>query len=388
MDADPHASTSEPPSTEDSQRAQQAREYESIHNRLFLVRLLLTATLIGVYLFSGASAELANGLGNRFGDRWWWTNAVYLLVTLFGFSAVLFPLSWWSDHYLEHRYGLSRQSLNSWFADYLKGLVLELSLTVAFISVIYGLLNRFPETWWIAATLVYVILSVFLSALWPVLIMPLFHTSEPLEEGRLTAAVRRFAEQAGIALLGVYRWGLEEKTETANAALTGLGRTRRIILSDTMIDKYTESEIIAVLAHEVGHFKHKDMWRLMTVGTVLAAAGFFAAHHVLLALVGHFGFASIADIGAFPIFIFALVVFSVVAMPLSNTYSRRREYAADAYAVESTGDAEALSSALLKLSDQNLSDREPHPWIEAFLHSHPSINRRVARARELAGRAV
>ena len=259
---------------------------------------------------------------------------------------------------------------------------------MAFISVIYGLLNRFPETWWIAATLVYVMLSVFLSALWPVFIMPLFHSFEPLEEGRLTEAVHRFAEQAGIAVLGVYRWGLEEKTETANAALTGLGKTRRIILSDTIIDKYSEAEIIAVLAHEVGHFKHKDLWRLMTVGTLLAAAGFFAAHHVLLALVGHFGFASIADIGAFPIFIFALVVFSVIAMPLSNTYSRRREYAADAYAVQSTGDAEALSNALLKLADQNLSDREPHPWIEALLHSHPSINRRVTRARELASRAV
>ena len=368
----------------DATRDQQAREYEAIHNRLFVVRLVLTTVLIGAYLFSGASADLADGLRTSFGDRWWWVNAAYLLVTLFAFSAVLFPLSWFSDHYLEHKYGLSKQSLNSWMSDYLKGLLLELALTILFLGVVYALLTASPDWWWLWTTGFYIVLSVCLSALWPVWIMPLFHDFEPLEDQRLTQAVKSFAERSGLEVLGVYKWGLEEKTETANAALTGLGRTRRIILGDTMLDKYSEAEIIAVLAHEVGHFKHKDMLRLMITGSLLAATGFFVAHQVLHGLTGYFGFTHVGDIGAFPLLIFALFVFSVIAMPLSNAYSRRREYAADAYAVRATGGAEALVSALTKLADQNLADKEPAAWIEFLLHSHPSMNRRIAHAQAVA----
>jgi STE24 endopeptidase len=366
-------------------RAQQAREYEAVHNRLFVGRIVVTVSLIALYLFSGASAELANGLSQRFGDAWWWTNAVYLLVTLFGFSAILFPLSLYSDHYLEHHYELSHQSLNSWLQDHMKSLVIELLLTTAFLSVIYALLHATPQYWWLWATGVYVLISIVLSAVYPVLIMPLFHQFEPLPESDLTKAVRAFATESGLKVLGVFSWGLEEKTATANAALTGLGRTRRIILGDTMLKGYSQDEIIAVLAHEVGHYKHSDMTRLMIIGTALASAGFFAAHLMLQALAVRFGFASIADIGGFPLFIVSLFVFSLVTMPLSNAYSRKREYAADAYAVKATGSAEPLVSALEKLAEQNLADKEPAPWIEALLHSHPSIHRRIAAARAVAG---
>ncbi len=371
----------EPPYTTDVDRDQRAREYETLHNRLYGVRLGLTVLLVAVYLLSGSSAELATGLQARFGAHWWWTNAVYLLVTFFAFAALLFPLSWYGDYHLEHRYGLSNQNLNGWLADYIKSMVIELLLGTAFFSVIYALLHFSPHWWWLWATGVYVLLSVVLSALWPVWIMPLFHSFEELKESELTAAMRRFVEAAGLQVVGVYRWGLEEKSETANAALTGLGRTRRIILSDTMLDNYDREEIIAVLAHEAGHYKHGDMWRLMAIGTVLAAAGFYLADVVLHALVDHFGFAGVAEIGAFPIFIFALLVFSVISMPLGNAYSRRREYAADAYAVQATGSAEPLVSALTKLADQNLADKEPAAWIEFLLHSHPSIARRIQRAR-------
>lgn len=365
-------------------REQRARDYEAAHNRLYVVRIGVTIAAILLYFFSGASAHLAEGLSARFGDQWWWTNTVYLLVTLFAFSALMFPLTLFSDYHLEHRYQLSRQSLNSWYRDYAKELGIEILLTTLFLSAIYALLNASPAWWWLWTTLLYVGLAVVLSALWPIVIMPLFHKFEPLEQSELTDAVRSFAEQSGLKVLGVYRWGLEEKTETANAALTGLGKTRRIILGDTMLDRYSKEEIISVLAHEVGHFKHGDMWRMIVSGTVLAAAGFYAAHRVLLALVDHFGFAGIEDIGAFPIFMFALFVFSLISMPLSNAYSRRREYAADAYAVHATGSAEPLVSALQKLADQNLADKEPAPWIEFLLHSHPSISRRIKQARRVA----
>ncbi len=374
-----------PPGDEERHEPRQvrAREYESIHNRMFVARIAVTAVLLTLYLFTGASMQLAQGLENRFDDAWWLVNSVYIVVTLFFFSAIMFPLSMYGDYYIERRYGLSKQSANSWFMDYLKGLILELVLMTLFLWVIYALFRWTPDYWWVWATLVYIFLAVVLSAVAPVVIMPLFHKFEPLEESELTRAVSDFVERAGLNVIGVYKWGLQEKTETANAALAGLGRTRRIILGDTMLNDYTRDEILAVLAHEVGHYRNRDMLRLIVTGSVLAFLGFYAADIVLRALVDVLGFAGVHDIGAFPVFIFALFVFSLVVMPLSNAYSRKREFAADAYAVRAMDSSEPLIGALNKLADQNLADREPPAWIEFLLHGHPSISRRIEHARSI-----
>lgn len=365
--------------------AGRAREYESVNNRLYLVRVLIALAVLGVYLFSGASGELANGLRLRFGS-WVVTNALYTLITVFGFATIMFPITLYRDYVIEHRYGLSRQSLESWFIDFLKGLLLELALATLFFGVVYAFLRYFPLHWWLWASCFYILFAVVLTSVAPVLIMPLFHKFEPLDDPNLADAVKAFAEKEGLRVVGVYRWGLEEKTNTANAALAGLGRTRRIILGDTMLTGYSREEILAVLAHEIGHHRYRDMHRLMAVGAVLALAGFYIAHVVLHELVEQLGFRGPDDIAAFPVFIFCLFLFSLVTMPFSNAYSRRREFQADAYAVRTMGGAESLIGALEKLASQNLADRNPPRWIEFLLHSHPSISRRVERARTEAAR--
>ncbi len=375
MEAPPIAEPSPAPRTEE-----QAREYESTHNKLFLLRILLTLAALAVYLFTGASAHLAEGLRSRFGDLWPVVNGLYILITVFGFAALMFPVSLFGDFVIEHRYGLSRESLETWFLDFLKGLGLELLLATVFFEVIYAFLRWTPAFWWVWATGFYVLFAVVLTSIAPVVIMPLFHKFEPLENPSLTEAVKAFVEKAGLKVVGVFRWGLEEKTATANAALAGLGRTRRIILGDTMLSGYTQDEIIAVLAHEVGHYKHRDLARLMAAGTALAAAGFYLLHLVLQKLVAVFHFRGVDDIGSFPLFIFCLFIFSLLTMPLSNGYSRRREFLADVYAVHAVGSAAPLVGALEKLAAQNLADKNPPPWIEFLLHSHPSIRRRRLRA--------
>lgn len=362
---------------------ERAREYEAIHNRLFLVRIVLTLLALGLYLYSGASAQLAEGLRARFDHPWAWplVNGLYTLVTVFGFIAFMFPLSLYSDYILEHRYGLSKQKLESWLMDFGKSILLELLIALVFFEIIYLFLRWTPHYWWVWATVCYTLFVVALSLVAPVWIMPLFHKFEPLRDEALTGAVRDFVQSEGLKVVGVYQWGLDEKTHTANAALAGLGRTRRIILGDTMLTGYAREEILAVLAHEVGHYKHGDIARLLAAGTGMALAGFYIAHRILAALVARFGFAAPGDIGAFPIFVFALFVFSLVVMPISNAYSRRREFAADAYAVRRLGKAAPLIGALEKLAAQNLADKEPAAWIEFLLHSHPSISRRIRRAR-------
>lgn len=367
-----------------SRRELLAKEYDAIHNRLFALQIVLVVLLLALFQFSGASAALAHGLTARLGDGLWYVaNAVYTVVAVFGFSASLFPLSYYTGHVLEHHYELSRESFGDWFADFIKSLLIDLALATVLFSVIYALLRWMPNWWWLFATVFYILFAIVLSTLMPVVIMPLFHKFEPLAEGELTDAVRKMMDDAGIEVVGVFKWGLEEKTSTANAAFAGLGRTKRIILGDTLLAGYAQDEILAILAHEVGHYKNRDTLRLMATGSVLALLGFYVAHLCLTGLAGLLGFAAIYDIGAAPLFVFSLFLFSLVSMPFANMHSRRREFAADAYAIATMGSPDALVSAFEKLADQNLSNKEPAAWIEFLLHSHPSMARRIARARGL-----
>jgi STE24 endopeptidase len=366
-----------------TEREAMAKEYDAIHNRLFLLQILVLGTLLGIYQFSGASAALATGLARRFGEHMWYaTNAVYTVVTVFGFAAFMSPFAFYSGHVLEHHYGLSNENIGDWLFDFIKSLVIDLLIATILFSVVYALLRWLPGWWWLAAAVFYILFAVVLSTIAPVVIMPLFHKFEPLEEGDLTLAVRSMMEQAGIKVVGVFKWGLEEKTTTANAAFAGFGRTRRIVLGDTLLSGYSQEEILAILAHEIGHYKNRDTLRLMVTSSVLALIGFYIAHHCLTWLTAFFGIPAIYDIGAAPIFIFSLFVFSLVSMPFANMHSRRREFAADAYAIERMGSPDALVSAFEKLADQNLSNKEPAAWVEFLLHSHPSMARRIERARK------
>jgi len=368
----------------ETNREAMAKEYDAIHNRLFLLQILVLGILLAAYQFSGASAALAQGLSDRFGENMWWlTNAVYTAVSVFGFAAFMAPFSYYSGYVLEHHYGLSKESFGDWLADFIKSLLIDLVLAAVLFSVIYALLRWIPSWWWLAAAVFYILFAVVISTVAPVVIMPLFHKFEPLEEGDLTLAVRKMMDDAGIKVVGVFKWGLEEKTTTANAAFAGFGRTKRIILGDTLLTNYSKDEILAILAHEIGHYKNRDTLRLMVTSSLLALLGFFVAHHCLLRLTAFFGIGEVYDISAAPIFIFSLFIFSLVSMPFANMHSRRREFAADAHAIEAMGSPDALVSAFEKLADQNLSNKEPAVWVEFLLHSHPSMARRIERARRM-----
>lgn len=367
-----------------TQRDELAKEYDAIHNRLYLFQLIAIIVLLGVYQFTGASQGLAEGLTARFGDKLWYvTNAIYILTTVLGFTVFMLPITYYSEYVLEHHYELSNESHGEWIADFFKSLLIDLLIASILFSVIYALLRWIPDWWWLCACGFYILFAVVLSTLMPVVIMPLFHKFEPLEEGELTTAVRTMMEEAGIKVVGVYKWGLEEKTSTANAAFTGFGRTKRIILGDTLLTGYSQEEILAILAHEIGHYRNRDIVRLTVTSSLLALIGFYVAHLCLTSLSGLLGFEQIYDVGAAPLFVFSIFIFSLIAMPFANGHSRIREFAADAYAVKKMGSPEPLVSALEKLADQNLSNKEPAAWIEFLLHSHPSITRRVERARRL-----
>ena len=302
---------------------------------------------------------------------------LYAALLVLGFSSLLFPLSYYRGYVLEHHYELSNQSQGAWLSDFAKSLVMDLLIASLLFATIYLLLALFATHWWWAAAGIYTFFAIVLSTLTPIWIMPLFYSFEPLEKESLTEQINERVAAAGLSIAGVYRWGLEESSNTANAAFVGMGRTRRIILSDTLLKRCSEEEILAVVAHEAGHCKHQDLWRMMGLNALFALIAFYGTHHLLLRATTWIGITDMADATAAPILIFSLLFLSIGLMPFVNGFSRRCEYAADGFAVRHQGEGSSLISALELLSDQNLSVREPHPWVEFFLHSHPSLPKRI-----------
>jgi STE24 endopeptidase len=210
--------------------------------------------------------------------------------------------------------------------------------------------------------------------------LPIFYKFEPLEDEDLRRRLVLLSEHAGTRIRGVYRWKLSEKTKKANAALTGLGNTRRIILADTLLDNYAPDEIEAVLAHELGHHVHKHIFKSILVQAGITLLGFWAANWVLHLAVDRHMFEELSDFANLPLLALTASVISLALMPALNAYSRYNERQADRYAFESIATVEPFISSMNKLASQNLAERTPSKWIEALFHSHPAISRRVAAA--------
>ena len=365
--------------TLDPERQRKAKEYARISRRLFVVDLVIGAVYLIVWIVSGLSPWLRDQVHLL-------TQATWLSVPLFAlgmglpYGILMSPLEYYSGFVLPHKYEQSTQTLKAWLLDQLKSLLISTGLGLIVIEVIYWLLGAAPQTWWLWAALVMVILTVLLSNLAPVLIFPLFFKYKPLEDELLVDRLSRLAAQAGARVKGVYVFDMSSKTVAANAALMGLGNTRRIVLGDTLTAKFSADEIETVLAHELGHHVHKDIPIGIVVQSLLTLVGFWLANLVMHWGIALLGYTGLTDPAALPLFVVAMSVFGLVTMPLGNAWSRWREGMADEYALETTQHPQAFISAMTRLANQNLADAEPPAWVEFLLHGHPSISKRVKMA--------
>jgi STE24 endopeptidase len=377
--------------TLDPERQQKAKEYARIRRRLLLVDLALGGVFVLAWLFSGASLWLGNQVVEWVGQYPLWVSSllsVALYAAVFGaiYGLLDAPLSYYSGFVLPHRYGLSVQTLRAWLWDRAKGAAIGGVLGLVLLEVMYALLRASPTWWWLWTALVMLFLTVILSNLSPILIFPLFYKFTPLDDEELVARLTRLAERAGARVRGVYRFDMSSKTVEANAAVVGLGNTRRIILGDTLLANFSPDEIETVLAHELGHHVHGDLGKGILVQSALTLGGLWLASLILRWGVIAFGFNGIADVAAMPLLALAMGIFGLVTMPLSNAYSRWRESMADRYALETTRKSQAFATAMTRLADQNLSEADPERWVEVLLYSHPAISRRVAMAKAFDAR--
>ncbi len=304
---------------------------------------------------------------------------MYLLLLLGISKALGIGLDYYGFR-LERRFKLSNQRVGSWLWDEAKGFLLSLVLGTVVIELLYLTIRQWPQYWWLLAWALFMGLFVLLAQLAPVVLLPIFYKFEPLEDEELRRRLVILSERAGTRVRGVYRWRLSEKSKKANAALTGLGSTRRIILADTLLDNYTPDEIEAVLAHELGHHVHRHILKSILVQTVITFVGFWAANWTLHYAVDRHMFEELSDFANLPLLALVSVVLSFLLMPALNAFSRFNERQADRYAFESIVSVEPFVSSMNKLAEQNLAERAPSKWVEWFFHSHPSISRRLAAA--------
>jgi STE24 endopeptidase len=358
----------------------EARRYNHIKRWLGMADLVLGIGFLVLLLTTGWTRRLRDLSFHSARDLYPLALFFYILL-LSVISKLLTLVLDVTSFRLEHRFHLSNQKLGSWIVDEVKGWVVGLVIGTILAEIVYGLMRTSPEHWWIFAWLIFIGLYVFFAQVAPVVLFPIFYKFIPLQNEELKSRLTRLGERAGTKIRGVYEWKLSEKSKKANAALTGLGNTRRIILADTLLENYSTDEIEAVLAHELGHHVHGHILKGIFVEAGVTLVGFWAANWVLqyVTQTVHM-FPSRTDFANMPLLVLASSVLSMVLMPALNAYSRFNERQADLYCWKTVPSVTPFVTAMQKLTTQNLSERNPSRVVEVLFHSHPSISKRIAAA--------
>lgn len=358
----------------------EARRYNRIRRWLGIADFLLGVILLIVLLATGWNGTLRDLAMHGAYEHY--TAAVFLYVVMLMLIGKLLGLG--LDYYgfrLERRYNLSNQKLQAWIWDETKGLLVGVVLASIVVEILYFIIREFPQNWWVIAWAAFLGLFVLMAQLAPVVLFPIFYKFEPLDNDDLKSRLVGLSERAGTRVRGVYKWNLSEKSKKANAALTGLGNTRRIILADTLLENYSADEIEAVLAHELGHHVHRHILKSIAVQAGITLVGFWAANWVLHYAVDRTHmFVTVSDFANLPLLVLVATVLSFLLLPALNAYSRYNERQADRYAFQSIPSVGPFISSMNKLADQNLAERSPSRWVEWFFQSHPAISRRVTAA--------
>lgn len=360
----------------------EAKKYNNIKLGIGIAKGIISFFVIIAFVYFGYSKELENYLRT-------YTENQYLLLLLFviviGFvsSVINFPVTYYTEFYLEHKYELSNQTFWKWILEGLKGLLVGSVIGIPILLLFYWVMLTFGSLWWLVFSVAMFLISVVLAQILPIIILPIFYKVTPLENEEIKNRVLSLAADVKMKVENVFQFDMSKNTKKANAAFTGLGKTKRIILGDTLLENYSPDEIETVLAHEFGHYKHKHIIKNLFIGTATSFLTFFVMAKLYELSLPWFNFSEITQISALPILSIWAMIIGLITTPIGNIISRKFEYQADEYAIKTTGKLEAFINTLEKLTDQNLGDKEPHPFVEWFFYSHPSVGKRKEKIEEM-----
>ncbi len=353
----------------DPEKRRKAKAYSRVKLLSGAVNRIIVPVAFLLFFFILGGGELLRGFTGPLGAPL----AIIVVLTLL--NIVEFPLGFYSGYVYEHRYGLSRHTPGSWFRDYLKGLLIGYAFSVPVLWAVYFLMGF--QYWWLWAAGLYFFVQVFMGTIYPVIIFPFFYKTKPFRNSRLNKKLLEMGRKAGVSLSSVEVGKESEKSVKANAFFAGMGRTRKIVLFDTLLDNFTEDEVETVIGHELGHCVHRDVWKGIALETVLLFPVFYVIHIVLSSAPG---LEWVGDLAGLPLFLLAFDVLEALLMPMENWFSRRWEARADLFGLEMSRKPEAQISTEKRLADQALTDNSPHPLVEWWFYTHPSADRRIRMA--------
>jgi len=356
-----------------------AKKYSRIKYTLSLIETGYLVIILVLFSATGLSKILALSIA-KFAPQIFLIPA-YLLAAYILYYLLNFPLGLYHSFILEHKFNLSRQKISDWLKDQLKSGVIFYVILLILFEAFYYILEISPRGWWLVVSIFWIIFNLILARLMPVMIIPLFFKYKRLSDEALRERIIHLAAKVKIKIMDVFEIDFSKKTLKANAAFVGWGRTRRVILADTLKDKYSHDEIAVILAHEFAHYKLKHLIKLILINSAATIVAFYFIFKTSSNVLNFFNLSSLSDIAAFPVICLYFAVFGVIMQPLQNFLSRIMERHADKVALEVTGNKEAFISMMEKLAQQNLADRSPHPLIKFFFFDHPPIDERIQMAK-------
>lgn len=367
----------------DQEALTRASDYTAENMRLGAVSSAVANIAVFVFVFAGVLPAYDSWIVSL-GLPFVASGLVFFLALSFASTVLSVPFSLYRAFVLEKRYGFSTMTFGTWAGDFVKSLGLSAVITGALIAGTFWLVQESPRFWWLWGWGLFFSFSVFLMYVSPYLIEPLFNKFTPIEDGELVRAIEGVASGAGIRVDRVLRMDASRRTRHTNAYFTGIGRVKRIVMYDTLLEKLQRSEILSVLAHEIGHWRKRHVLKTLLVMESVSFVAMLVSYFVLESGIlsrsfGIDGATFYAEV-VLLLFIWSLVLFPL--SPIAYAFSRRHETEADRFSWELTGEPESMVSSLVKLSKDNLSNLHPHPLYVTFHYSHPPVLERIRRIRE------
>ncbi|UCE42924.1 MAG: M48 family metallopeptidase [Candidatus Aminicenantes bacterium] len=366
----------------DKQSQEKARLYEKEKRLLGFASLILSLVYLLVFYFSGMSSLLAN---LHIAHSIIGTFFVYM-VTFYSAMMILgLPLAFFSGYIHEHKWDFSNHTVKSWLWEQIKSFFIGLIVFIFLSGLLLWIMAISPKWWWLVAALVMAFVSVVFATLFPIIIAPIFNKYTPIQNEELTAALDEILVRGGLKSSGIFMEDMSRQTKKENAFLAGLGKTRRIVLGDNLLKNMTIHEIESIIAHEVGHYKYRHIWKNIWIGTLQQLLIFIAIHFILKGAFPLFLSSTQENLSLFPLFAILLGGFSgFLFAPLNNYLSRSFEKEADRYSLANIKDNSPFLTAIAGLANRNLSNAYPEKWIKVMFYSHPPIGERLKMAEKKA----